>query len=261
MDLTFRVATKDDIPAIRDIARDSGLPEPSDYSDEYMGKLFDQKLANILALVDGHPVGYILSGFLRPTRTDISHYYTYTKNKDGKDVEPFILTIVSFAVRKPFQDQGIGSLLLQQALFQYDPKYHIILHTRANSRCRFLYERNGFIPVGVIPRYYIRGKEFEEKTSEEKKETPAKETPEEKKVNPNIIIEDSGVVEAYSGPPVVFEFDFLDPKGHPSDAVTMVRMGELTDPWVQKDRQRYLAQRDGLDLELSRALELSRLEM
>jgi ribosomal-protein-alanine N-acetyltransferase len=65
--------------------------------------------------------------------------------------------IVTIAVREAFRRQGAGGLLLQAAIeiALAEPLDSVTLeYRRANEPARALYERFGFLSVGVRPRYY-----------------------------------------------------------------------------------------------------------
>ena len=70
--------------------------------------------------------------------------------------------IISFAVKKEFRRQGIGSKLLRSAIerCKQKGKERILLEVRvSNTVAQRLYKKNGFKIIDVIPNYYNDGED------------------------------------------------------------------------------------------------------
>ena len=130
--VTFRPMTSGDLEQVMAIERTA-------FAYPWSGRFFQQELEvecarSVVAEFNGQIVGYVLF-WLLPDEVDIHN----------------------IAVHSDFRRKGIGGALLDQVIAraQRRSSIRVTLEVRvSNSAARKLYERTGFVPVGLRRGYY-----------------------------------------------------------------------------------------------------------
>ena len=135
--LTVSVFTKEDIPAIAEIEREEfSIPfKEKDFFD-----ILESEISSVLvAKADGVVVGYV----------------SFTVIMDE-------CSIINFATKNEFKRQGVGKSVMTALLSHGDSlgvkKYFLEVRV-SNSGAIALYEKYGFVPVGISKNHFASPRE------------------------------------------------------------------------------------------------------
>lgn len=137
MKLTIRDMVWDDVEEIIDIERESFSTPWS--ATSFYSEIYNRNSVNKVAVVDGKVCGYICVRCFE----EECH-------------------LLNLAVHPAFRRRGIATLLLEGIVSQLKKRgcRFIFLEVRvSNLAARKMYEKFGFIPIGVRRRYYVNPEE------------------------------------------------------------------------------------------------------
>lgn len=105
--------------------------------------------------------------YLQDLNNNLARHYVYEiENKIigfiSSVYDGFTLEILNFAIRKEYQNQGIGTKLLSEFLeiFVIEGVNGVVLDVRkSNERAQHLYEKLGFKTINVRKNYYTNGED------------------------------------------------------------------------------------------------------
>ncbi len=164
----LRPMTLADVPQVMDIERESF---PSMWPQTAYSHELKNRLARYLVLVEEGRDGEKDARELARSRPSVRRVMRrlFGRNDDAPPTHRLIIGVVgiwlmvdqahvvTIAVREAFRRQGAGAYLLLAAMevgFAEEMESVTLEYRRDNSPARALYDKFGFLPVGVRPHYY-----------------------------------------------------------------------------------------------------------